>query len=144
MELRHIQSQPPKPKKKKRAASAARSSTAVSNFVAATYSQPFYSLHDREMDELKAKPYGGILKEKEADTSMTLPTPEHRRQFDDARQKAEEEWKARVAAAAEAASIGFEEGSEGIWSSKPDRVYRVWQASNRHLVCCALSRRIQS
>jgi histone acetyltransferase SAS3 len=35
---------------------------------------------------------------------MTLPKPEHRRQFDEARQKAEEEWKARVAAAAEAAA----------------------------------------
>jgi histone acetyltransferase SAS3 len=56
------------------------------------------------MDELKSKPYGGILTETEADTSMTLPKPEHRRQFDEARQKAEEEWKARAAAAAEAAA----------------------------------------
>jgi histone acetyltransferase SAS3 len=68
------------------------------------YSQPFYSLHDRENDELKSKPYGGILTEEEADTTLTLPKPEHRRQFDDARQKAEENWKARVAAAAEAAA----------------------------------------
>jgi histone acetyltransferase SAS3 len=57
------------------------------------------------MDELKSKPYGGILTETEADTSMTLPKPEHRRQFDEARQKAEEEWKARAAAAAEAAAV---------------------------------------
>lgn len=65
--------------------------------------QPFYSLHDKESEELKSKPYGGILKPEEADTTLTLPKPEHRRQFDEARQKAEEEWKARVAAAAEAA-----------------------------------------
>ncbi|KAI9049128.1 hypothetical protein LZ554_006976 [Drepanopeziza brunnea f. sp. 'monogermtubi'] len=110
-ELQHILSLPPKPtnKKKKGSVSTARSTTTavtttVSQFVpASSYSQPFYSLHDREMDELKSKPYGGILEEKDADTSLTLPKPEHRRQFDEARQKAEEDWKARVEAAAEAA-----------------------------------------
>lgn len=105
--LRLVLSQPPKPKKKssaRRATSAARSTTAPSTFVPSSYSQPFYSLHDKEMDELKSKPYGGILKEAEADTSLTLPKPEHRRHFDEARQKAEEDWKARVAAAAEAAT----------------------------------------
>lgn len=112
-ELQHILSLPPKPKnkKKKRSGGTARSTTTattttVSQFVpASSYSQPFYSLHDKEMDELKSKPYGGILEEKDADTSLTLPKPEHRRQFDEARQKAEEEWKARSAAAAEAAAI---------------------------------------
>jgi histone acetyltransferase SAS3 len=106
VELRHIQSQPPKPKKKSRPPpSGARSSTAVASYVPTTsYSQPFYSLHDKEVDELKSKPYGGILSEQDAETAMTLPKPEHRRQFDEARQKAEEEWKARVAAAAEAAA----------------------------------------
>lgn len=69
-----------------------------------SYAQPFYSLHDKEVDELKSKPYGGILTEVEADTTLTLPKPEHRRQFDEARQNAEEEWKARVATAAEAAA----------------------------------------
>ena len=93
-----------KPKKKKNGGSASRSAPAVSQFVPSSYSQPFYSLHDKEMDELKSKPYGGILKEQEADTSLTLPKPEHRRQFDEARQKAEEDWKARVQAAAEAAA----------------------------------------
>jgi histone acetyltransferase SAS3 len=102
IELRHIQSLPPKPKKKSRPTSGARPSTS-SGFVPSIYSQPFYSLHDRENDELKSKPYGGILTEEEADTTLTLPKPEHRRLFDEARQKAEENWKARVAAAAEAA-----------------------------------------
>lgn len=113
VELRRIMSQPPKPdkkdkKKKSRATSTARSTTAPapsgSTFVPSSFSQPFYSLHDKEIDELKSKPYGGILNEAEADTSLTLPKPEHRRHFDEARQKAEEDWKARVAAAAEAAA----------------------------------------
>jgi len=104
IELRHIQSLPPKPiKKKSRPPSGARPLTS-SGFVPSIYSQPFYSLHDRENDELKSKPYGGILTEEEADTTLTLPKPEHRRLFDEARQKAEENWKARVAAAAEAAA----------------------------------------
>jgi histone acetyltransferase SAS3 len=107
VELRHIISFPAKPKKKKsaRSTSRARSSVAPPSFVPTSYSQPFYSLHDKEVDELKSKPYGGILTEAEADTAMTLPKPEHRRHFDEARQKAEEEWKARVAEAAEAAAV---------------------------------------
>ncbi|TVY85493.1 Histone acetyltransferase mst2 [Lachnellula suecica] len=104
-ELTRIQSRPPKPKKRSRPASAVRPPTAVSTFVPSSYPpQPFYSLHEKEMDELKSKPYGGILTETEADTSLTLPKPEHRRHFDEARQQAEEEWKARASAAAEAAA----------------------------------------
>jgi len=77
---------------------------APSSYVPGIYSQPFYSLHEKEMDELKSKPYGGILTDAEADTTTTLPKPDHRRHFDEARQKAEEDWKARVAATAEAAA----------------------------------------
>ncbi|RCI16626.1 hypothetical protein L249_3330 [Ophiocordyceps polyrhachis-furcata BCC 54312] len=61
-------------------------------------SQPFYSLFDKETDDVKGKPYGGILTEAEADTSKTLPTPEDRKRFDQAKQKAEDEWRARVLA----------------------------------------------
>ncbi|KAH8812004.1 putative histone acetyltransferase mst2 [Xylogone sp. PMI_703] len=103
VELRHIASQPPKPKKS-RNRTTSRSSVPAATYVPSVYSQPFYSLHDKEVDELKSKPYGGILSEAEADTMLTLPKPEHRRAFDEARQKAEEEWKARVAAAAEVAA----------------------------------------
>ncbi|KAL1899850.1 Histone acetyltransferase [Sporothrix stenoceras] len=60
------------------------------------YTQPFYSFFDKETDEQKGKPYGGILTEAEADTSKTFPTPDDRRRFDDAKQKAEEEWRARL------------------------------------------------
>jgi histone acetyltransferase SAS3 len=105
IELRHIISVPPKPKKKKnRAMSGTRPSATISSFMPSSYSQPFYSLHEKDMDELKSKPYGGILTEAEADTAMTLPKTDHRRYFDEARQKAEEQWKDRVAAAAEEAA----------------------------------------
>lgn len=106
MELRHILSLPPRPKKKRgRGASKARSAPVSTALVPSSYSQPFYpSIHEKELEELKSKPYGGILSEADADTSLTLPRAEHRRQFEDARQKAEEDWKARAAAAAEAAA----------------------------------------
>lgn len=55
--------------------------------------QPFYSFVERETDEVKGKPYGGILNDAEADTSKTLPNNEDRRRFDEAKQKAEEEWR---------------------------------------------------
>lgn len=54
-----------------------------------SYSAPFYAFHERENDELKSKPYGGILSESEADTTKTLPTQADRQRFQEARQKAE-------------------------------------------------------
>ena len=106
--LKDILALPPKPKKRSRPTATSRSSalavtSSANTYVPSTYTQPFYSLHDKEVDDLKSKPYGGILSELEADTSMTLPKPEHRRQFDEARQQAEEDWKVRVATAAEVA-----------------------------------------
>ncbi|KAH8697631.1 hypothetical protein BGW36DRAFT_296582 [Talaromyces proteolyticus] len=61
-----------------------------------TYTTPFYSFHDREVDELKSKPYGGILSEADADTSRTLPTQVDRDKFESARRKAEEDWQKKV------------------------------------------------
>lgn len=105
VDLRNIESVPPKPKKKKtRPTSGPGASSTISSFMPSSYSQPFYSLHEKEMDELKSKPYGGILTEPEADTAVTLPKTDHRRFFDEARQRAEEQWKARVVAAAEEAA----------------------------------------
>ncbi|POS87211.1 hypothetical protein EPUL_004051 [Erysiphe pulchra] len=98
-------SQPPKFKKKRRTSVGTISTMASSNFVPSTLPQSFYSLHDRELDESKSKPYGGILTEEQADTTLTMPKPEDRQKFDEARRKAEEDWKARVAATSEAASI---------------------------------------
>lgn len=65
-------------------------------FTPSAYSQPFYSFYDKETDELKGKPYGGILTEAEADTVKTMPTNDDRRRFDEAKQKAEEEWRQRL------------------------------------------------
>ena len=62
---------------------------------ASTISQPFYSFFDRDLDD-KGKPYGGVLTEAEADTSKTVPLNEDRRRFDEAKQKAEEDWKERL------------------------------------------------
>lgn len=107
-ELKSILSKPPKPQKRsggRRARGSRTSRTTVSRGgrrVAtpplapfAPISQPFYSFFDKDMDD-KGKPYGGILNEAEADTSKTLPTPEDRRRFDEAKQKAEEDWKERI------------------------------------------------
>ncbi|ROT43339.1 hypothetical protein SODALDRAFT_289286 [Sodiomyces alkalinus F11] len=61
--------------------------------MSSTAPQPFYSFMERETDEMKTRPYGGILNDAEADTSKTLPTNDDRKRFDEAKQKAEEEWR---------------------------------------------------
>ncbi|KAL8774415.1 MAG: hypothetical protein Q9194_004041 [Teloschistes cf. exilis] len=70
------------------------------------YSTPFYSFHQSENDELKSKPYGGILSETEANTEKTLPLAADRARFNDARQKAEEEWKQKTASEGETENKG--------------------------------------
>ncbi|KAJ5205887.1 Acyl-CoA N-acyltransferase [Penicillium cf. griseofulvum] len=54
------------------------------------------TLFDRETDDAKSKPYGGILSEIEQDTSRTLPTQFDRDRFEQARLKAEDEWQQKV------------------------------------------------
>lgn len=63
----------------------------------AHYATPFYAFHERENDELKSKPYGGILSETDAETTRTLPLQLDRKKFNEARTKAEEERKERAA-----------------------------------------------
>ncbi|EFR03840.1 histone acetyltransferase mst2 [Nannizzia gypsea CBS 118893] len=78
--------------------------TPVSHFAPTNptpYAAPFYSFHDRENDELKSKPYGGILSQAEADTSRTVPLSTDRDKFEAARQKAEEEWRKKMIASEE-------------------------------------------
>lgn len=58
----------------------------------ASYFSPFYPFNDRENEELKSKPYGGILSETDADTTRTLPTQADRDKFELARRKAEDAW----------------------------------------------------
>lgn len=67
----------------------------------ASYISPFYSFTERETDETKTKPYGGILSEADADTTKTLPVHFDRERFELARIKAEEDWQRRVREAEE-------------------------------------------
>lgn len=66
--------------------------------ISSHYATPFYAFHERENDELKSKPYGGVLSEVDADTSKTLPLQADRAKFNEARQKAEDDWKQKLAA----------------------------------------------
>ncbi|KAH8884600.1 hypothetical protein GQ53DRAFT_661321 [Thozetella sp. PMI_491] len=107
-ELRQITSQKPRgpkrvsqrgpgrPPKTDRDRARELSATMTAPFVTSSYTQPFYSFFDKETDESKGKPYGGILTEAEADTSKTMPTNDDRRRFDEAKQQAEEEWRQRL------------------------------------------------
>jgi histone acetyltransferase SAS3 len=62
-----------------------------------TYNANFLPLFERDGDESKSKPYGGILSETDADTVKTFPIAEDRKRFEEAREKAEEEWKKKMA-----------------------------------------------
>lgn len=81
----------------RRAAQAARESVEDSHYpsvqVQQHFTAPFYGFADKEMEENKSKPYGGILSEADADTSKTYPTAVDRKRFEEARQRAEEDWK---------------------------------------------------
>jgi histone acetyltransferase SAS3 len=59
------------------------------------YSSMFLGLSDRDIEE--KKPFGGILTEAEADTSKTFPLPADRKRFEEARLKAEDDWKKKMA-----------------------------------------------
>ena len=63
------------------------------------YTNPFYAFPDRETDENKGKPYGGILTDAEADTAKTYPQDADRKAFAEARERAEEKWKEKMAKA---------------------------------------------
>ena len=60
------------------------------------YTNPFYAFPDRETDENKGKPYGGILTDAEADTAKTYPQDADRKAFAEARERAEEKWKEKI------------------------------------------------
>lgn len=108
-ELRRVAERPPVPPKRRggrsgtgRSAGRSRTSRSVARpapplttpFSSTTFYQPFF--FDKETEEMKGKPYGGILDEAEADTTKTFPQAEDRKRFDEAKQKAEEEWRQRI------------------------------------------------
>ena len=114
VDLSKVKESQPK-KKRRRPPPAAATSTPRPRFASthvAHYATPFYSFHERENDELKSKPYGGILSETDADTSKTLPLAADRARFEEARQKAEDEWKLKTA------SVEAENESKGRASQK--------------------------
>ena len=62
------------------------------------YTNPFYAFPDRETDESKGKPYGGILTDAEAETATDIPDRSRSGSaFQDARTKAEQAWKEKLA-----------------------------------------------
>ncbi|KAH8599789.1 hypothetical protein B0O99DRAFT_659472 [Bisporella sp. PMI_857] len=73
--LREILSKPPKPQKKKRptssrpAAGISTALTSTSNYAPSSYSQPFYSLHEKDIDELK------VAKAAEAAAALGIKKP---------------------------------------------------------------------
>ncbi|RDI80854.1 hypothetical protein Vi05172_g9256 [Venturia inaequalis] len=62
------------------------------------FASQLLAMADREQDESKMKPYGGILSEIEANTEKTFPQEPDRKRFEDARLKAEEDWRKKMAA----------------------------------------------
>jgi histone acetyltransferase SAS3 len=79
----------------RRAQQAARESPELSHYPPVQVHYPtaqFPGFSEKE-DETKSKPYGGVLTEADADTSKTYPTQADRKRFEEARVKAEEEWK---------------------------------------------------
>lgn len=111
------------------------------------YTNPFYAFPDRETDENKGKPYGGILTDAEADTVRTYPQDADRQAFQNAREKAEQAWKdklatmngdtpARSKSAAPASKIkciNFGQYEIDTWHAAP---YPEEYSRNRHLYIC--------
>ncbi|QIW99468.1 hypothetical protein AMS68_004986 [Peltaster fructicola] len=112
------------------------------------YTNPFYAFPDRETDELKGQPYGGILTEAEADTARTYPQEPDRKAFQDARDKAEAQWKEKTASTASEAAvrahkttglpskikcINFGSYEIDTWHAAP---YPEEYSRNKHLYIC--------
>ena len=64
--------------------------------IPSTHNAVFFNVPERE-DDPRAKPYGGILSEAEGDTSKTFPQVADRKRFEEARLKAEDDWKKKMA-----------------------------------------------
>ena len=111
------------------------------------YTNPFYAFPDRETDEAKGKPYGGILTDAEAETARTYPQDGDRHAFQDARNKAEQLWKEKLA------QMNGETPARSKASGQPSKIkcvnfgqYEIdtWHAApypeeysrNRHLYIC--------
>ncbi|KAK3675968.1 Histone acetyltransferase [Recurvomyces mirabilis] len=111
------------------------------------YTNPFYAFPDRETDELKGRPYGGILTDAEADTARTYPQDVDRATFQTARDKAEQAWKDKLASmngetparsksaapASKIKCINFGQYEIDTWHAAP---YPEEYSRNKHLYIC--------
>ncbi|KAK3619086.1 Histone acetyltransferase [Elasticomyces elasticus] len=111
------------------------------------YTNPFYAFPDRETDENKGKPYGGILTDAEADTVRTYPQDVDRQSFQAARDKAEQAWKDKLATmngetparskssgpASKIKCINFGQYEIDTWHAAP---YPEEYSRNKHLYIC--------
>jgi histone acetyltransferase SAS3 len=113
------------------------------------YSNPFFPFPDRETDESKGKPYGGILTDLEADTARTYPTEADREAFQKAREMAEQQWKEKLAQANGEATVAARTKQSGppskikcinfgqyeidTWHAAP---YPEEYSRNKHLFIC--------
>ncbi|KAK5174052.1 Histone acetyltransferase [Saxophila tyrrhenica] len=110
------------------------------------YTNPFYAFPDRETDENKGKPYGGILTDAEADTQRTYPAENDREAFSTARTDAERRWKEKLAASEETPArskasgqpskikcINFGQYEIDTWHAAP---YPEEYSRNKHLYIC--------
>ena len=110
------------------------------------YNNPFYAFPDRETDETKGKPYGGILTDAEADTIRTYPNDADREVFSKARAEAEKRWKEKIAqkedtpARSKASGppskikcINFGQYEIDTWHAAP---YPEEYSRNKHLYIC--------
>lgn len=111
------------------------------------YTNPFYAFPDRETDEHKGRPYGGVLTDAEAETTRTYPKDEDRQSFQDARSKAEQAWKEKLAqmngetpARSKASGqpskikcINFGQYEIDTWHAAP---YPEEYSRNKHLYIC--------
>ncbi|KAF2164623.1 hypothetical protein M409DRAFT_67755 [Zasmidium cellare ATCC 36951] len=111
------------------------------------YTNPFFPFQDREVDENKGKPYGGILTDAEAETSKTYPQDADRQAFQAARDKAEQQWKEKMANAngetparskqagqpSKIKCINFGQYEIDTWHAAP---YPEEYSRNKHLYIC--------
>ncbi|RMY11398.1 hypothetical protein D0868_03163, partial [Hortaea werneckii] len=112
------------------------------------YTNPFYAFPDRETDEAKNKPYGGILTDAEAETARTYPLDADRLAFQAARDRAEQAWKEKQAAlnteppartkmpasqASKIKCINFGQFEIDTWHAAP---YPEEYSRNKHLYIC--------
>jgi len=110
------------------------------------YTNPFYAFPDRETDENKGKPYGGILTDAEADTLRTYPADNDREAFSTARTDAERRWKEKLAQSEETPARSKASGQPSKIKCINFGLYEIdtWHAApypeeysrNKHLYIC--------